>query len=107
MLGGVLTGKKSLPWSGLLLPHLERGERLDKPQCSLLTRSVSCLLNMLSALSSWTCSYEIMKQCWDREPEQRLTFSELVTVISTSLESMSGYLQLDFITPSITAEKPE
>ena len=37
-----------------------------------------------------------MRQCWDREPEKRLTFSELVTAISTSLESMSGYLQLDY-----------
>ena len=34
--------------------------------------------------------YEMMRQCWDKEPENRLTFSELVIVISTSLEGMSG-----------------
>ena len=41
-----------------------------------------------------------MKQCWEKEPEKRMTFSELVTLISTSLEDMSGYL--DLTTPSLT-----
>ena len=40
------------------------------------------------------CRYDIMKKCWQEEPEQRPTFSELVTVISTSLEGMSVYLDL-------------
>ena len=41
-------------------------------------------------------------QCWDKEPENRLTFSEFVSVISTSLEGMSGYL--DLTTPSFSTE---
>ena len=44
----------------------------------------------------------MMRQCWDKEPENRLNFSELVSVISTSLEGMSGYL--DLTTPSFSAE---
>ena len=44
----------------------------------------------------------MMRQCWDKEPENRLTFSELVSVISTSLEGMSGYL--DLTTSSFSAE---
>ena len=35
--------------------------------------------------------------CWNKFPEERPTFSELVTLISTSLEEMAGYL--DFTTP--------
>ena len=50
----------------------------------------------------FSLSYEMMGQCWEREPEKRLTFSELVTVISSSLEDMSGYLDLTI--PSLTAE---
>ena len=46
--------------------------------------------------------YEMMRQCWDKESENRLTFSELVSVISTSLERMSGYL--DLTTSSFSAE---
>ena len=51
---------------------------------------------------NYSLSYEMMGQCWEREPEKRLTFSELVTVISSSLEDMSGYL--DLTAPSLTAE---
>ena len=47
--------------------------------------------------------YEMMRQCWDKESENRLTFSELVSVISTSLEGMSGYL--DLTTTSFSAEQ--
>ena len=51
--------------------------------------------------------YEMMRQCWDKEPENRLTFSELVSVISTSLERMSGYLALTTTSEhSESAESP-
>ena len=48
MLGGILTGKKSLPWSGPLLHHQVPGERRETgqtSQCCLLTRNVSCTMN--------------------------------------------------------------
>ena len=44
--------------------------------------------------------YDMMCMCWNGVPEKRPTFSELVTVISTSLEGMTGYL--DLISPPLT-----
>ena len=50
MLGGVLTGKESIPWSGPLLHHQVPGERRETgqtSQCCLLTRNVSCTMHEL------------------------------------------------------------
>ena len=47
-----------------------------------------------SASKWFQCRYDVMKRCWQEEPEQRPTFSELVVIISTSLEGMSVYLDL-------------
>ena len=35
-----------------------------------------------------------MNECWKEFPEKCLTFSDLVTTISTSLERIAGYLDL-------------
>ena len=40
------------------------------------------------------CSYSVMRSCWEREPEKRPQFSELVSTISSILESTAGYLEL-------------
>jgi len=40
------------------------------------------------------CSYSVMRNCWEREPEKRPQFSELVSTISSILESTAGYLEL-------------
>ena len=42
----------------------------------------------------------MMRQCWEKEPEKRLTFSELMSVISTSLEDITGYMDMDLTTPA-------
>ena len=35
-----------------------------------------------------------MRNCWEREPDNRPQFSELVSTISSILESVAGYLEL-------------
>ena len=37
----------------------------------------------------------VMKSCWQKQPEERPTFSKLVTVISTTLVGMVDYLDLN------------
>ena len=41
-----------------------------------------------------TCSYSVMQNCWESDPEKRPQFSELVTTISRILEAAAGYLEL-------------
>ena len=38
--------------------------------------------------------YNIMKECWEELPDNRPTFSDLVTTISASLEAIAGYMDL-------------
>ena len=38
------------------------------------------------------CSHLLMCGCWDKDPDKRSTFSDLVSVISERLESLAGYL---------------
>ncbi|CAI8021113.1 Tyrosine-protein kinase transforming protein SEA [Geodia barretti] len=70
------------PYSGVdsfsLVRYLERGERLDRPLNAACSQEI----------------FDMMSKCWEEHPEERLTFSQLVTVISTSLEGMAGYLEL-------------
>ena len=46
-------------------------------------------------LSPFTCSYSVMLNCWDTDPAQRPTFSELVATLSALLEASAGYLTLE------------
>jgi len=45
-----------------------------------------------------------MQSCWESEPEKRPQFSELVSTISSILESVAGYLEL---TMSLQDDEPE
>ena len=38
-----------------------------------------------------------MRECWKELPDNRPTFSDLVTTISTSLEAIAGYLDLTVV----------
>jgi len=49
-------------------------------------------------------SYSVMKSCWESEPEKRPQFCELVSNISSILESAAGYLEL---TMSLQDPRPE
>ena len=40
------------------------------------------------------CSYSVMQSCWKSEPEDRPQFSELVSTISDTLQSIAGYIEL-------------
>ena len=40
------------------------------------------------------CRYAGIQDCWQSEPEKRPPFSELVSTISSFLESVAGYLEL-------------
>ncbi|CAI8006720.1 Tyrosine-protein kinase transforming protein SEA [Geodia barretti] len=55
-----------------LIRYLERGERLDKPLNAACSQEI----------------YNVMRECWEWKPWKRPSFSQLVTVISTSLEGM-------------------
>ena len=39
--------------------------------------------------------FDIMSECWKEDPGDRPTFSQLVTVISTRLEGMAEYVELN------------
>ena len=41
-----------------------------------------------------SCRYDLMMKCWNKSPTRRPRFSELVSVISTSLEGMADYMEL-------------
>ena len=45
-----------------------------------------------------------MQSCWESEPENRPHFSELVSTISSILESIAGYLELAM---SLQDDEPE
>ena len=41
--------------------------------------------------------YSIMLECWKENPEDRPTFSQLVSSISSQLEGMAGYLDVGML----------
>lgn len=38
--------------------------------------------------------YEVMMKCWEWTPEDRPTFSDLVTLLSGVMESEAGYMAM-------------
>ena len=94
-------GEEPLPWSGPLFPHQISGERRETgqaSQCCLLPENVGGSEQLTvchCAHCVCTIRYDVMKECWERQSWKRPSFSQLVTVISTSLEGMAGYLDLN------------
>ena len=48
------------------------------------------------------CRYKVMRSCWDVDPKQRPTFSQLVTTITSVLNSLEDYLE---VTTFVTEEQ--
>ena len=84
------------PYPGIdpfaLIKCLERGERLERP---VNTACSVGLNNMVSGQNTYCVNnYDMMNVCWKELPDKHPTFSELVTTISTILETIAGYLGL-------------
>ena len=52
----------------------------------------------------YTCRYEMMRKCWEFNPDDRPTFKELYKNISKCIEHMAGYLEMSF-NPFATEER--
>ncbi|XP_019632531.1 PREDICTED: tyrosine-protein kinase receptor Tie-1-like [Branchiostoma belcheri] len=63
--------------SGLLLRRLREGYRMPKPR--------NCDENL----------YQMMLQCWQRRPEDRPTFSDLVEQLKGMMEDKSSYVNIE------------
>ena len=50
-----------------------------------------------SPSSSSSSRYSIILRCWCEVAEKRPSFSELVTVITTSLEAIAGYIDFSYL----------
>ena len=50
------------------------------------------------------CRYQVMLSCWDTDPEQRPTFAQLVTTITSVLDRLADYLH---VTTFVTGEEQE
>ena len=61
-------------------------------QNDLATKNYLSLTHTFSHIS---CSYSLLLQCWEEQPEERPHFSELVVTIATMLEAAGGYLVLN------------
>ena len=72
----------------------KRSKREAKNDETLIIILVQKCIMLLLSVIFFGNRYDVMKRCWQEKPEQRPPFSELVAVISTSLEGMSGYLDL-------------
>ena len=53
---------------------------------------------------SQKCRYEVLLSCWDADPEQRPTFTQLVTTITSVLDPLADYLD---VTTFVTGEEQE
>ena len=45
------------------------------------------------------CRYQVMLSCWDADPEQRPTFAQLVTTITSILVPLADYLDMTTFVP--------
>ena len=64
----------------------------------LLSKNVSVLFLKYSTKNWWLiyfiCSYHFMFKCWHLDPKIRPTFSELVSLMSQTLENLASYTQV-------------
>ena len=64
----------------------------------LLSKNLSVLFLKYSTKNWWLiyfiCSYHFMFKCWHLDPKIRPTFSELVSLMSQTLENLAGYTQV-------------
>ena len=51
-------------------------------------------MNTSVLLIPFILSYLFMLKCWHGDPEERPTFSELVSLMSQTLESLAGYMDV-------------
>ena len=51
-------------------------------------------MNTSVLLIPFILSYLFMLKCWHGDPEERPTFSELVSLMSQTLESLAGYMHV-------------
>lgn len=54
----------------------------------------NCVLYNNNIIMCFAYRYDVMNDCWNKEPEERPTFTELVSTLSLMMVSEAGYLAL-------------
>lgn len=88
-----------IPYPGVhpdtIIHHLKRGERLSKPLNSACTDEMLVARLGRQFTQSLYFRYQLMVSCWNACDKQRPTFSELVGIVETQLETVAKYLHIN------------
>ena len=92
----IFSGGKT-PYPGLnpreVVNYLDKGDRLEMPKNAACSNEmyVAIIIHMVGIYAIFYISYSLMIKCWNGNPRERPTFSQLVKSINDILVPLAGY----------------